>query len=230
MTGSMEGFAYWCASIRVGSSVADVVGDVLAELRPGCWRDGLSWCCSSGPGRRLTGCGRCGVVWSWPGLAGGTVHEGDDAGARRMVVDGVFIESGIETRRLRVGGEEKTWVAVGGQYDLLCPVAVTSDRPVSGMSSRLWPPPGATASRGSPLPAHRGCCRGSPESWLWEGRRTARSPVRLVAARMVRAVSCGDRCAPCDPCATVTRSRWLDAPRRQPWRGDDAGKALVLDA
>ena len=33
---------------------------------------------------------------------------------------------------------EKTWVAVGGQYDLLCPVAVTSDRPVSGMSSRLW--------------------------------------------------------------------------------------------
>jgi len=27
-------------------------------------------------------------------------------------------------------------------------------------------------------PAHRGCCRGSPEPWLWDGRRTARSPVQ----------------------------------------------------
>lgn len=27
---------------------------------------------------------------------------------------------------------------MGGQYDLLCPVAVISDCPVSGMSSRLW--------------------------------------------------------------------------------------------
>jgi hypothetical protein len=26
--------------------------------------------------------------------------------------------------------------------------------------------------------AHRGCCRGSAESWLWDGRRTLRSPVR----------------------------------------------------
>ena len=55
VTGSMGGA--WCASIRVGSSVADVVGDVRAELPTGGWRDGLSWRCSSGPGRRLTGCG-----------------------------------------------------------------------------------------------------------------------------------------------------------------------------
>jgi hypothetical protein len=61
----------------------------------------------------------------------------------------------------------------------------------AGRPARARPPHQSSdgsigAETHAPRTTHRGCCRGSPESWLWDGRRTARSPVRRARRRSSR--------------------------------------------